>query len=204
MSKSAFIPPMLPRLAKQSPQVKGWLHEVKFDGWRLQLHKHVNDVRVFSKKGHDFTGRFPDIEVAFLFFPATSVIIDAELTACNEDGLPDFGALLRNDPSYLCIWAFDIMWFNGKDLRPLPLDERKAQLHRLVQYFGNDRVRYSDHFEDASALLAVCERMKLEGIVSKRKDSAYVSGTTKNWIKVKCPAWREDNAWRHEFFQKRS
>jgi bifunctional non-homologous end joining protein LigD len=143
-----FIPPCLPTMKREPPRGKGWLHEVKFDGWRLQLHKDPHDVWVYSKGGHDFRGRFPEIEAAFLFFPARSAIVDAELTACDENGLPDFAALLRNDADYLCVWAFDLLAINGKDLRPLPLDERKARLHRRRSinsisgpYFGPKRAR---------------------------------------------------------------
>ena len=132
-----FITPCLPTLKPEPPRGRGWLHEVKFDGRRVQLYKHAGDVRVYSKNDHDFRGRFPEIEGALLFITARSVIVDAEVTACDQDGLPDFSALLRNDADYLCVWAFDLLAINGKDLRPLPFDERKARVHRLVQKQAN-------------------------------------------------------------------
>jgi bifunctional non-homologous end joining protein LigD len=198
-----FIPPCLPLLKPEPPRGKGWLHEVKFDGWRVQLHKNGDQVRIYSKSGHNFAGRFPEIEAALLFFLGRAAIVDAELTACDTDGLPDFGALLRNDADCLCVWAFDLLAINDKDLRQLPLHERKARLQRLVQKYGDDRVRYSDAFDDPDILLDACTRMKLEGIVSKRADSPYRSGNSKDWIKVKCTEWKEMNAWRHEYFEKR-
>jgi bifunctional non-homologous end joining protein LigD len=134
--------------------------------------------------------------------PVRAAIIDAELTACDASGMPDFTALLRK-PDYICVWCFDLLSINDKDLRPLPYRERKARLESLVNRSGDDHIRYSEHFEDPEALLKACARMKLEGIVSKRADASYRSGPSKDWIKVKCPAWREENAWRGEFFTKR-
>jgi len=202
LRKSAFIPPCLPTLRREPPLGDGWVHEVKFDGWRLQLHKQGNHVAIFSKGGHDFTGRFPGIEAAFLFFPARTAIVDAELTACDAEGMPDFSGLLTGNAQFLCVWAFDLLHINEKEVRPLPFLERKARLARLVRRYSNPRIRYSDHFDDAMTLLEACKRLRMEGIVSKRASSAYRSGTSKNWLKVKCTRWREENTWRHEFFKK--
>ena len=198
-----FIRPCLPTLRKDPPAGDGWLHEVKFDGWRLQLHKIGKDVVVYSKQGHDFTHRFPEITRAFLRFPARTAIVDAELTACDGQGMPDFSALLSGQHNFLCVWAFDLLMINDKDLRQLPYVERKSRLEPLVKRGRNAHIRYSDHFDDAETLLQACTRMKLEGIVSKRRNAAYRSGASKDWIKVKCTHWREANQWRAQFFEKR-
>src|SRR6185436_4176740 len=101
------------------------------------------------------------------------------------------------------MWCFDILSLNGKDLRPLPYRERKARLESLVRRSGGDRICYSEYFADPESLLKAFSRMKLEGIVSKRTDSPYASGSSKDWVKVKCTQWREANQWRGEFFDKR-
>ena len=202
LSASHFVQPCLPTLRKEPPVGGRWRHEVKFDGWRLQLHKVGNRVALYSKKGYDFTHQFPAIEAAGIFFPAKHVIIDAEITACGDDGLPDFSALLNRSHDGLCIWCFDILAINGKDLRQLCYIERKARLAQLVERTHHARVRYSEYFDKAEVLLKACARMKLEGIVSKRADSCYRSGASKEWIKVKSLEWRADNEWRREFFER--
>jgi bifunctional non-homologous end joining protein LigD len=103
----------------------------------------------------------------------------------------------------LCVWVFDMLSQFGNDLRKLPLSARREKLERLMTRVQNSVVRYSETFSDPHALLAACAERKLEGIVSKRATAAYNSGPTTAWIKIKCPAWREENAWPHEFFERR-
>jgi bifunctional non-homologous end joining protein LigD len=110
--------------------------------------------------------------------------------------------LLRGDPDHICVWCFDLLSVNAIDLRPLPYRERKKRLESLVNRSGDNHICYSDHFEDPQVLLNACSRMKLEGIVSKRADSPYSSGASKDWIKVKCARWREENTWRLDYFSK--
>ena len=201
--KPTFIEPCLPTLQKEPPKRDGWLHEVKFDGWRVQLHLDGREARIFSKSGHDFTDRFPVIAAALVLMPLRAVVLDAELTACDADGMPDFRALLAGETSNLCVWCFDLLSINGEDLRPLPYRERKARLESLIRRSGDDRICYSEYFADPTLLLKACSRMKLEGIVSKRADAPYRSGPSKDWVKVKCAHWREANQWRAEFFSKK-
>jgi bifunctional non-homologous end joining protein LigD len=202
-TKSAFIPPCQPTLRQEPPTGERWLHEVKFDGWRAQLHLAGDEAAILSKSGYDLTERFPEIESALVLMPVRAAIIDAEITACDVDGMPDFGALLRGDPDYICVWCFDLLSINDKDLRPLPYRERKARLESLVNRSGDDHIRYSEHFDNAASLLQACSRMKLEGVVSKRADSSYTSGPSKDWIKVKTAQWREANKDRGDLFDKR-
>ena len=203
LRKNPFIEPCQPAIRKESPSGPQWLHEVKFDGYRIQIHKAGKDVVLFSKNGKDFTTRFPDITHAIAALPTTSFILDAELTACSHDGSPDFSALLSKKGRDLCVWVFGILAQHGRDLRALSLAARRARLDRLMQRIQNPYVRYSETFADPHRLLSACAERKMEGIVSKRRDRLYVSGPTKDWIKVKCALWREQNAWRHDFFDRR-
>ena len=203
LRKNPFIVPCLPTLRKEPPDGPQWLHEVKFDGWRVQLHKTSRGATVYTKNGNDFTWRFPTIAAAVLALPVHSAIIDGELTACDEHGVPDFRALhFRNAEEHdLCVWAFDVLHLNGADLREVRLIERKYPLEKLMYKASNHTLRLSETFDDGVKLLASCEQMGLEGVVSKRKDFPYRSGTA-DWIKVKCPTWRAANKDRWELFDK--
>jgi bifunctional non-homologous end joining protein LigD len=122
LHRNSFIEPCLPTPAKEPPAGPGWVHEVKFDGYRLQLHKEGKDVVLLSKNGNDFTSRFPDIAIAASLIPTKSVILDCELTACADDGTPDFGSLLQKQEVPLCVWVFDALF---------PKREGPAQLQTL-------------------------------------------------------------------------
>ena len=129
-----------------------------------------------------------------------TVVLDAELTAWNSEGVPDFRALLHKSRSHLCVWVFDILYQRERDLRTLPLVKRRERLDALMARVHSDVIQCSATFSDATALLTACTERNLEGIVSKRADAPYRSGPSADWVKVKCPAWRGANQWRHEFF----
>ena len=213
---SDFIVSSSPLLRGHPPDGPGWLHEVKFDGWRVQLHKFQkldeeealdesgnSRVTIFSRIGIDFTSRFHCIHRAVAALPCRSAIVDAELVACDLQGLPDFRALMSRgaNPDLRC-WCFDLLELDGLDIRSLPLIERKARLSALIHQADLHALRYSDHFTDPQALLAEMVRRNMEGIVSKKADQPYRSGRNPGWIKVKTAAWREANAWRREAFTK--
>jgi bifunctional non-homologous end joining protein LigD len=199
-----FIHPARPTLRETPPRGDGWVHEVKFDGWRIQLHKHERGVSIFTRNGHDYAKRFPAIAGSILALPVRTCIIDGELTATNGLGLPDFRALhFRNvDERELCVWAFDLLHLDAEDLHQLPLAGRKSKLARLVYKTHKNWLRLSETFDHGLKLLASCEKMGLEGIVSKRRDFPYRSGDQSEWIKVKCHGWREANRNRHELFER--
>ena len=132
LRKNPFIEPCLPTLRKEPPTGPTYVHEVKFDGYRLQLHKEGKNVALFSKNGNDFTTHFPDIALGARTIPAKSVILDCELTACHDDGSPYFSALLHKLDTHLCVWVFDILSYLGKDLRPLKLTARRQKLNKLM------------------------------------------------------------------------
>ena len=202
MSKRiAFITPAAPVLKREPPVGPQWVHEVKFDGWRMQLHKAGDRVVIFSRNGIDMTSRFAGIRDKVLSLPAVSAIIDAELVACDSDGKPDFDALMNGERENLCAWCFDLLELDGRDMRLLPLVNRKAALRELLIEADDDALRYSDEFDDPAKLLAVVTKTGLEGIVSKLGHQPYKSGKNVGWIKVKSQAWREANRERWEMVQ---
>jgi len=201
-----FVRPATPTLRSVPPHGEQWLHEIKFDGWRIQLHKHGNSVAAFTKNGHDHSSRVRwMIDAVARLKCVQSLIIDGELVACNDADLPDFYRLhfhTRHDRG-LCVWAFDLLYHNGRDLRELPLIERKARLAKLIRATNaNWLLLYSESFDDGIALLKAADRMKLEGIVSKRRDAPYRSGKQCGWVKVKCATWREANKERWRLFER--
>jgi bifunctional non-homologous end joining protein LigD len=134
--------------------------------------------------------------------PAKSAIIDGELIAAGAHGQPDFLALLHGRHVPTCVYAFDLLELQGRDLRDQPLVQRRARLQALLARAKSDLLRLSESFPDANALLAECSRRGLEGIVAKRKDAPYRSGTRTDWIKIKTSEWKAANRWRGEFFEK--
>jgi bifunctional non-homologous end joining protein LigD len=199
-----FIVPCSPTLRARSRTGDAWLHEIKFDGWRIQLHKRGSDVALYTKNGHDYTKRLPAIAAAVAALAARSAIIDGELTAIDERGLPDFRALhfRKGKGQPLCVWAFDLLEFNGRDLRELPLEKHKLSLEKLLKKSRDTTIRFSASFDDGEKLLAHAEALGLEGIVSKGRERPYRSVRC-DWLKVKCRAWREANKNRGDLFQKR-
>ena len=172
----------------------------------MQLHKSPEGgAVVYSRTGVAFTSRFPSIACAVGALPVRSVVLDGELVAHNAKGMPAFHELhlRRAPPEDLAVWAFDIMEMDGADLRHLSLATRRGRLERLLARADLPALRLSETFPDPERLLAVCNEHGLEGIVSKRADRPYASGRTKNWIKVKCPAWREANRERFKMFEER-
>jgi bifunctional non-homologous end joining protein LigD len=147
------------------------LHEIKFDGWRIQLHKRGRDVALYTKNGYDYTKRLPAIAAGVAALPARSAIIDGELTATDERGLPDFRALhlRKRKEQHLCVWTFDLLELNGRDVRELPLEKRKYSLRKVLNKNPDNRLRFSESFDEGEKLLASAESMGLEGIVSKRR-----------------------------------
>jgi bifunctional non-homologous end joining protein LigD len=134
--------------------------------------------------------------------PVRSCIIDGELIAAGQHGEPDFLALLHGRHVPVCVYAFDLLELDGRDLRELPLEQRRARLKQLLARSKGKLLRFSDSFPDAVILLAECIRLGLEGIVAKRKDSPYRSGTRSGWIKVKTEQWKVANQYRAKLFAK--
>ena len=193
----AFIEPQLCRLVEQPPEGAGWVHEIKLDGYRLQLHVQKGQALLRTRKGLDWSERFGSIATAARRLP--DCIIDGEAVAMNPKGVPDFSALQaalsEERGEALVFFAFDLLYCNGSDLRSEPLTERKQQLQQLLQAQPRElagHIRYLEHVEGSGAeVLSSACRMSLEGIVSKRSDAPYESGRTGSWLKAKCRAGHE-------------
>jgi bifunctional non-homologous end joining protein LigD len=196
------MPPCQPTLSREPPTGSQWKHEVKFDGYRLQIHKIGREVALYSKNGADFTARFEGVTLLAKKLPVKRAVFDCELTAVADDGTPDFKALLHRRSSPLQVWVFDLL-YEGTDLRDQSFERRRRKLERIIQKSDVLSIRLSETFDDPIALLRACVERGLEGIVSKRVDRPYRPGPSKDWLKTKSAAWREANRWRHEFFAKR-
>ncbi|WBL75582.1 DNA ligase [Bradyrhizobium xenonodulans] len=177
----------LPTPAKAVPTGPDWIHEIKYDGYRLRVERQGKTVRLFTRNGHDWTARFPWIVQAALKNRETHFVIDGEAVVLGVDGVSDFNALhSRQHDDEVQLYAFDVLALGGDDLRPLPLSMRKAHLARLLR--GRPDGMFIAPFEAAAIgpdLFGAACRMALEGLVSKRKDRRYGAGRSKDWIKVK-------------------
>ncbi len=191
-----FIEPTLASLRPSPPPGGNWLHEIKFDGYRLQAHIRAGSVKLLTRSGLDWTAKFgqPIVE-ALAGLPAKDAIIDGEIIVEGAGNASDFSAL-QDDLSNgrgnrLVFYAFDLLYLDGHDFRPAPLIERKTALALLLASAA-PVIRYSEHFEENGDLVLrhAC-RLSLEGVVSKLRDSPYRSGRRKDWIKSKCSERQE-------------
>ena len=186
-----FIAPCDPTLRERAPEGSDWLHEIKIDGYRAQLHIHDGRVRVFSRSGYDWTEQFSQIARAAEALSARELIIDGEATVVGKTGLPDFQALRRElakkHTDRLIYMAFDLLYLDGHDLRGLPLIERKRALQEVLAK-APAKISYADFVElqDGETVFRHACELGMEGIVSKRRDAPYRSGRQETWIKLKC------------------
>lgn len=190
-----FIEPQLCKPLDRPPGGTAWAHEVKFDGYRMQLRVVAGEATLRTRKGLDWSEKFSAILETAAAFP--DCVIDGEVAALDSNGAPDFAALQaalsEGNSDDLIFFAFDLLWAQGQDLRGFTLAERKSLLKTLLEAQGElPLVRYVEHFETAgdTVLQSAC-RMNLEGIISKRLDSKYRSGRTGDWTKSKCRAGHE-------------
>jgi len=185
---AGFIVPCLPTKTDELPSGDGWLHEIKHDGFRIIARKNGARVRLYSRPGNDFTRRFPLIVETLARLRSRSCIIDGEAVACDDNGVASFD-LIRHDRANerTFLYAFDLIELNGDDLRRDPLEVRKATLASIVAK-ASPGIRLNEHMEgDGPTVFAHACKLGLEGIVSKRKDSAYRSGRSPDWLKMKNP-----------------
>jgi ATP-dependent DNA ligase len=188
---SGFVEPCLPSKVARPPSGPLWVHEIKHDGYRLMVRRDGSRVRCFTRNGHDWADRFPAIVDAADRIKASSFLIDGEAVIARDDGTPDFHALRsRRRGSEAVLYAFDLIEQDGKDLRDLPLIDRKWRLGKLIGKAKKWRaIQFVEHLtgDGPTVFEHVC-RMGLEGIVSKRTDAPYRSGPSKMWLKSKNPA----------------
>jgi bifunctional non-homologous end joining protein LigD len=199
-----FIRPCRPISARAPPPGAGWLHELKLDGYRLQIVKHRRDVGVFTRSGAEWTERLAAFADPFVTLECRSAILDGELVFPDKTGAADFRGLHRAMASSrhheLVFFAFDLLQRDGLDLRPLSLIERRRRLAWLIARSEIPCLHLVEAFDDGAKLLAAAEQHKVEGIVSKRRTSPYRSGMRSDWRKVKTVAWQEANRERWRIF----
>jgi bifunctional non-homologous end joining protein LigD len=188
-----FVEPQLCKSVERPANGSGWGHEVKFDGYRLQVRVENGQAVVRTRKGLDWTERFQGIARAASSLP--DCILDGEAVALDHKGQPSFSALQaalsEGKTDDLVYFAFDLLFAGGADLRGLPLRDRKEAL-KLVLKDDSPQLRYVEHFETSGEAVwqSAC-RLNLEGIISKRLDAAYRSGRSESWTKAKCRAGHE-------------
>ena len=185
---AGFIEPCLPSLATKPPSGSEWIHEIKHDGYRLMIRRDTAGMRLLTRRGYDWTARFPAITSAASMLRAKSFLIDGEAVCCDDKGIAVFDKLRqrRNEWSVFLV-AFDLLELNGRDLRREPIEIRKAGLARLLRN-AEPGLQLSEHIEHEAAIVFehAC-KLGLEGIVSKRRGSRYQSGRSSLWLKSKNP-----------------
>ncbi len=188
----AFVPIQLCKVVDHPPGAAGWAHEIKFDGYRIQIGVGGGKAVLRTRKGLDWSDRFPALTADAAGWP--NAVIDGELCALDSDHMPDFSALQaaisegRTDD--LIYFAFDLLFEGDEDLRKLPLSHRKARLQAYIDRIGKTqakRLRYVEHFASSGqAVLESACRMDLEGVISKKLDAPYRAGRSTTWVKSKC------------------
>src|SRR5581483_1314036 len=191
--KPGFVSPSLATLSDRIPTGDDWLHEIKFDGYRLQLHKNGLDIQAFTRRGYDWSKRFHSLSQAAWFLKCDSCVIDGEVSVPTATGHSDLGALEddlgKGRSDRFIFYVFDVLYLYGGDLRNCRLDGRKRVLETLLDISkgAESAILLSTTIGGGGPSLfkRACE-LQLEGIVSKRKDSPYRSGRILNWSKVTC------------------
>jgi bifunctional non-homologous end joining protein LigD len=186
-----FTPPQLAQLVTKPPKGDEWLHEVKFDGYRIQAHVAGGKVTMYTRRGHDWTDKYGAIEKALADLDVGGAVFDGEVVWQDEKGRSSFqklqNAMKAENTSSLIYYIFDLLYLNGEDTKSLPLIERKEKLKALIEGFGHPQIKYSEHFAGiGDKMIEASCHMDLEGIVCKRADAAYVPGRHDDWVKVKC------------------
>jgi bifunctional non-homologous end joining protein LigD len=194
-----FIPPQLAQSADTPPDGQDWVHEIKLDGYRIQIHirqknqgKKVRQVRLLTRKGLDWTDRMPKIAGAASELEVTGAILDGEAVVLDQEGVSNFAALQaafqEETRSEITYFAFDLLHLDGHNLRGLALAERKELLAGLIASLDKSApIRYSEHLQsDGKEVFAKACQLGAEGIVTKLARSKYLSGRSSQWLKVKC------------------
>jgi len=194
----ASVPLTLATLTDAPPEGDDWLHEIKYDGYRIAARVDDGGVLLLSRNGLDWTARFPGVAQALAALPSSGTWLDGEAVVFDERGVSDFGALqraLKEDPEDVTYVAFDLLFEDGDDLREQPLEERKRRLERLLKRGGRGLhgvVRFGDHIEGRGpAVLEEACLQGLEGVVAKRAGGTYAGRRTSSWLKIKCARRQE-------------
>lgn len=184
--------PQLAVLAEAPPAGQQWLHEIKYDGYRLQSRLRDGKVQLITRNGKDWTAKFPGIAKALAKLKADSAILDGEVVVLDAKGRSDFQSLQQvlkeKTSAEPVLYAFDLLYCDGFDLRESPLIERKELLEEILKRSDlHGRIHYSEHVqEDGAAVVEKACQLDLEGVVSKQIDAPYVSRRDASWVKSKC------------------
>ncbi len=197
MSPSPVIEPQLATLASEAPGGDDWLHEMKFDGYRILAYRNEGAVTLKSRRGHDWTAKFPGVAAAIAKLPASVLVMDGEVAVPTADGRTSFGALQDalgpGAARGVVYFAFDLLHLDGRDLRRVPLEARKLTLQALLLGAPTGLpIRYSDHvIGRGPAFFEQVRARGLEGIVSKRRSDPHMGGRSPGWLKIKATLQQE-------------
>ena len=191
-AQEEWIVPQLATLVTASPEGENWVHELKYDGYRILCRLKDGQVKLLTRNGHDWTAKLPHIAAAMTELSAETAWFDGEVVALSPDGRISFQVLQNafdaHSDSNLLYYVFDLLYLNGYDLREVPLLERKRLLSALLKDRpSSSLIQYSDHISGRGdvAFAEAC-RSGMEGLIAKRADAPYLSGRNRNWVKVKC------------------
>jgi len=192
----AFVEPALAKLVESAPTGSEWLHEIKFDGYRMQARIGGGKIQLLTRKGLDWTAKFKPVANALKDLKIPSALLDGEIVVEDEAGVSSFSALqqeLKGKGQSFVYYVFDLLYLDGDDLRKATLADRKAALRLLFDDLPHGGIiRFSDHLEeDGATLVKHACRMGLEGIISKRANQPYRSGRGNDWVKSKCTLRQE-------------
>jgi bifunctional non-homologous end joining protein LigD len=199
-AKRAAVPltlsPQLATLVDRAPEEDDRIYEIKYDGYRILARIDKADVRLFTRNGHDWTAKLRGLAAALKGLKLSPVWLDGEIVVLGNNGTPDFGALQNafddTRTEQIQYFVFDLPFYAGFDLREVGLSERRALLASLLGESSSEQIKFSEDFKATGrdVLRNAC-RLGLEGVIGKRRDSAYVSRRSANWIKIKCTQRQE-------------
>ena len=186
----------LATLSKDAPDGDDWIHEIKFDGYRMLCRVDGDKVRFISRNGHDWTAKFPELAATARSLSVASAILDGEVVVVLPDGTTSFQALQNAFQTVRTaefqFYVFDLLYLNGFDIREAKIEDRKALLKEILPSETDHPFKYSDHVVGNGAkFFAEAARLHLEGIISKRLGRPYTSGRGLDWLKVKCSLQEE-------------
>jgi hypothetical protein len=185
---AGFVTPCAPMLADRPPAGQSWVHEIKFDGWRMIARKAGTDVRLWTCRGRDVTAQFSQIAGALAILPIDNVILDGDAVCMAASGSCLFHGLgSAAGAASACSAAFDLIALEGADLRRAPLEERRMKLSDLLMGATEALVLSEQFSGDGAAIFEQVRQLGLEEIVSKRLGSPYVSGRSNSWVKTLSP-----------------
>ena len=188
---AALLPQLATLSAVPPAQAGEWAYEIKFDGYRMLVRVEHGKARLFTRNGHDWTSKLRPLQRAIEGLQWPQGWFDGEIVVPNDQGIPDFGALQQafdtGDTDPVVLYLFDLPYFDGQDLRSLPLEQRRGMLKDLLLTAPSDRVRFSEAFDAAlEGIVASACKLGLEGLIAKRRNSPYQSSRSMDWIKLKC------------------